>query len=98
MALTVGGEHMNWDQIRGEWKQLGADIKGRWAKLTDDDLQNLGAKKDMLVAKIEERYGVMKEEAEKQVDEWIAKLGPRAKNPPPHQPGRPDDRVHPKGM
>ncbi len=67
---------MNWDQLEGQWKQMGAKIKSKWAKLTDDDLQNLGAKKDELVAKLQERYGVLKEEAERQVDEWMAKLSP----------------------
>jgi len=67
---------MNWDQIEGQWKQMGAKIKSKWAKLTDDDLQNLDAKKDELVAKLEERYGILKDEAERQVDEWLAKLSP----------------------
>jgi uncharacterized protein YjbJ (UPF0337 family) len=71
---------MNWDQVSGQMKQLGADIKSRWAKLTDDDLQNLGAKKDMFVAKIQERYGILKEEAETQVDEWLAKLNTGTRN------------------
>jgi uncharacterized protein YjbJ (UPF0337 family) len=68
---------MNWDQIEGQWKQMGAKIKSKWAKLTDDDLQNLGAKKDELVAKLEERYGILKDEAEHQVDDWLAKLSPK---------------------
>jgi uncharacterized protein YjbJ (UPF0337 family) len=68
---------MNWDQLEGQWKQMGAKMKSKWAKLTDDDLQNLGAKKDELVAKLQERYGVLKEEAERQVDDWLAKLSPR---------------------
>jgi uncharacterized protein YjbJ (UPF0337 family) len=75
---------MNWNQVEGQWKQMGAAIKSRWAKLTDDDLQNLSAKKDMLVGKIEERYGIMKEEAEHQVDDWLDKLSARKteKRPP----------------
>jgi uncharacterized protein YjbJ (UPF0337 family) len=83
---------MNWDQIAGQWKQMGADIKSRWAKLTDDDLQNLGAKKDMLVAKVQERYGILKEEAEHQVDEWIEKISPNAKTPSVPQTKRNDNR------
>jgi uncharacterized protein YjbJ (UPF0337 family) len=65
---------MNWDRIQGEWKQLTAQAKSKWAKLTDDDLKDAGAKKDALVGKIQERYGVLRDEAEKQVDEWIAKV------------------------
>lgn len=69
---------MNWNQVAGQWKQMSAEIKSRWAKLTDDDLRNFGAKKDMLVGKLEERYGIMKDEAEHQVDEWLARLSPRS--------------------
>jgi uncharacterized protein YjbJ (UPF0337 family) len=83
---------MNWDQIAGQWKQMGADIKSRWAKVTDDDLKNLGAKKDMLVAKVQERYGILKEEAERQVDEWIDKVSPNAKTSSDPQTKRNDDR------
>jgi uncharacterized protein YjbJ (UPF0337 family) len=68
---------MNWDRIEGEWKQLTSQVKSKWAKLTDDDLKHAGAKKDALVGKIQERYGILRDEAEKQVDEWIAKLPPR---------------------
>jgi uncharacterized protein YjbJ (UPF0337 family) len=68
---------MNWDRVQGEWKQLSSQVKSKWAKLTDDDLKNVSAKKDALVGKIQERYGILRDEAEKQVDEWIAKLGPR---------------------
>ena len=65
---------MNWDTVKGEWGQVKGEMKSKWAKLTDDDLQNLEAKKDAVVGKIQERYGILKDEAEKQVDEWIAKL------------------------
>ncbi len=61
---------MNWDQIAGQWKQLQAQAKSKWAKLTDDDLGKAEATKDYLIGKIQERYGIAKEEAEKQVDQW----------------------------
>jgi uncharacterized protein YjbJ (UPF0337 family) len=67
---------MNWNQVEGQWKQLTSQVKSRWAKLTDDDVMTLGAKKDMLVGKIQERYGILKDDAEKQVDEWLGKLPP----------------------
>ncbi len=71
---------MNWDQLAGEWKQVGAELKSKWAKLTDDDLKVISAKKDVLIGKIQQRYGMMKDEAEKQVDEWLAKLHPPRKH------------------
>jgi uncharacterized protein YjbJ (UPF0337 family) len=67
---------MNWNQVEGQWKQFKGDIKSKWAKLTDHDLENVAGKRDQLVGKLQEHYGIIKEDAEKQLDEWIAKLGP----------------------
>jgi uncharacterized protein YjbJ (UPF0337 family) len=61
---------MNWDQIEGKWKQFSGKTKEKWGKLTDDDLTVIGGKRDQLVGKIQERYGIAKQEAEKQVDEF----------------------------
>jgi uncharacterized protein YjbJ (UPF0337 family) len=66
---------MNWDTIEGQWRQLRGQIKAKWAKLTDDDLATLSAKKNALVGRIQERYGIVRDEAENQVDEWMARLG-----------------------
>lgn len=67
---------MNWDKIAGQWKQIGSQVKAKWAKLTDDDLTAISARKDALVGKIQERYGIMRDEAERQVDEWLARMPP----------------------
>jgi uncharacterized protein YjbJ (UPF0337 family) len=64
---------MNWEQAEGKWQQLKGLAQVKWAKLTDNDLQFIAGKRDLLIGKIQERYGVAKEEAEKQVNEW--KLG-----------------------
>lgn len=67
--LSKGGV-MNWDQIEGTWKQSTGVVKEKWGKLTDDDLTVIAGKKDQLVGKIQERYGLAKDAAEKQVDEF----------------------------
>ena len=54
---------MNWDQIQGKWKQSTGVIKEKWGKLTDDDLTVIAGKKDQLVDKIQERYGIAKDAA-----------------------------------
>jgi uncharacterized protein YjbJ (UPF0337 family) len=61
---------MNWDQIKGDWKQAQGKVKQQWGKLTDDDLAYAGGKRDELVGRIQERYGIAKDEADKQVSEW----------------------------
>lgn len=63
---------MNSDQFEGKWKQLKGSVKQRWAKLTDDDVTSLSGKKDQLIGKIQERYGVSREQAEREADEWAS--------------------------
>jgi len=61
---------MNSDQFEGKWKQLKGSVKQRWGKLTDDDITALSGKKDELVGKLQERYGITKEQALREADEW----------------------------
>jgi len=61
---------MNSDQLQGKWKQVKGSVKERWGKLTDDDLDVINGKHDQLVGKIQEKYGIAREAAQKQVDEW----------------------------
>jgi uncharacterized protein YjbJ (UPF0337 family) len=61
---------MNWDRIEGNWKQFTGKVKEQWGKLTDDDIDVIGGKRDQLVGKIQESYGIGKDEAERQVDTW----------------------------
>ncbi len=63
---------MNWDIVQGNWTQWKGRLKEKWGDLTDDDLTMLDGKKDQLAGKIQERYGIAREEAEKQVDEWAS--------------------------
>jgi len=72
---------MNWDQVEGKWKQASGTVKEKWGKLTDDDLQRISGKRDQLVGRIQERYGVAKEEAERQVDEFSRTYGADATVP-----------------
>jgi uncharacterized protein YjbJ (UPF0337 family) len=55
---------------------LAAQVKSRWGKLTDDDLQHIAGKKEQFVGKLQEHYGIAKEAAERQIDKWLAKLTP----------------------
>jgi len=61
---------MNWDRMEGNWKQMTGAIKQKWGKLTDDSLTQINGKRDQLVGKIQEAYGISKDEADKQVKEW----------------------------
>ena len=63
---------MNSDQLQGKWKQIKCSVKERWGKLTDDDIDVINGKHDQLVGKIQEKYGIARDAAQKQVDEWNA--------------------------
>jgi len=63
---------MNSDQMKGKWKQIKGSVKERWGKLTDDDLDVIDGQQDQLIGTIQERYGIAREAAQKQVDEWNA--------------------------
>jgi uncharacterized protein YjbJ (UPF0337 family) len=64
---------MNWDRIQGNWKQATGKAKEQWGKLTDDDFVVVAGRRDQLAGKIQEHYGVAKDEAERQIAAWQAK-------------------------
>src|SRR5260370_38055924 len=61
---------MNWDRVEGNWKQITGKVKEQWGKLTEDDLTVINGKQDQLVGRVQERYGIAKDEAERQVKDW----------------------------
>ena len=61
---------MNWDQAKGQWKQIKGSVRAKWGKLTDDDLDVIAGERERLVGKIQERYGINKDEAERQIAGW----------------------------
>jgi len=76
---------MNWDRIEGNWKQLTGKAKEQWGKLTDGDMAIIAGRRDQLIGKIQERYGIAKDEAEKQIDDWSGRVDDTAaERPAPH--------------
>lgn len=65
---------MNWDQVQGKWKQYKGQLRTKWGKLTDNDLDVIEGNRQQLVGKVQEYYGLTKEAAEKQVDEFVHNL------------------------
>ena len=63
---------MNSDQFSGKWKQLQGSVKEQWGKLTDDDVAMIDGQHDKLIGRVQERYGLAKEEAHQQVNKWLA--------------------------
>ena len=69
---------MNWDQIEGNWKQFKGKAREKWGDLTDDELDQIGGKKDQLVGAIQARYGRSKDDADRDADAWATTLDDNA--------------------
>jgi uncharacterized protein YjbJ (UPF0337 family) len=65
---------MNWDQVSGNWKELKGKLRSKWARLTDDDLENIAGKKDVLLGRLQQRYGFQKDRAEREVDSFLGEI------------------------
>ncbi|HSV58938.1 MAG TPA: CsbD family protein [Variovorax sp.] len=61
---------MNKDTVEGNWKQFKGKVKEQWGRLTDDDFDVIAGKRDQLLGRIQERHGISRDEAEKQVKDW----------------------------
>ncbi len=65
---------MNWDQVKGQWEQVKGTAKTKWGQLTDDELTQLAGRKDRLIGKLQEKYGLGREEAERQAEQFAESL------------------------
>lgn len=65
---------MNQDRIEGNWKQLTGKVKERWGKLTDDELKVIDGRRDQLEGSLQEKYGMDKEKAKKEISDFIDSL------------------------
>ena len=65
---------MNWDQLEGKWKQYKGEVREKWGKLTDDDLHVIAGRREQLIGRLQERYGIAKDVASRQADEFVKAL------------------------
>jgi uncharacterized protein YjbJ (UPF0337 family) len=63
-----------WNQIEGSWHQLTGEIRKTWGWLTDDDLEEIKGKRDILAGKVQQHYGIAQEQANRRIDEWAQNL------------------------
>jgi uncharacterized protein YjbJ (UPF0337 family) len=68
------GGGMDWDRIKGRWKQVSGQAKQQWGKLTDDDLVRVDGKRDQFEGLIQERYGKSKDDVRREVDDWLNRI------------------------
>jgi len=83
---------MNWDRIEGKWKQFKGMAHERWGRLTDEELDEIAGRRDALSGRIQELYGIAKDEAERQIRNWESSLKEDSSMRPktqPHDDARP---------
>jgi uncharacterized protein YjbJ (UPF0337 family) len=66
---------MNRDTLKGQWMQLKGKVRQQWGQLTDDEIDQMQGNSEMLIGRIQERYGRSREEAEREVDRWLDEQG-----------------------
>ena len=69
---------MNWERVEGNWKDLQGKMLQQWSKLTSDDLNQVKGRRDALLGKLQERYGIAREAAERQIEDWMRNVGDQA--------------------
>lgn len=60
----------SWDRVKGNWNKYAGQVRQQWGKLTEDDITVINGQRQELVGRLQIRYGLAKEEAEKQVEQW----------------------------
>jgi uncharacterized protein YjbJ (UPF0337 family) len=67
---------MNRDTLNGQWNQLKGSVREQWGRLTNDDIDQIQGKSEQLVGKLQERYGIARDEAQRQLDAWTPSTRP----------------------
>ena len=62
---------MEWDEIAAKWMQFKGSAKQTWGKFTDDDLDYIAGTRDRLIGRLQEKYGIAREEAERRAEDWF---------------------------
>ena len=66
---------MDWNRVQGNWKQVAGKVKAKWGKLTADDLMAINGRREELEGKIQQRYGLAKDQVRKEIDDWFTSQG-----------------------
>jgi uncharacterized protein YjbJ (UPF0337 family) len=62
---------MNWDEIEANWLKVKGEIKERWGRLTDDDIDIIAGKREKLAAEIQRKYAIAEDEANEEIEEFL---------------------------
>lgn len=65
---------MEREKMEAFWFQAKGKVREFWGELTGDEVDWIAGRREQLVGKLEEKYGMTREEAERQVDEFIDRV------------------------
>jgi len=65
---------VNWQQFKGDWNVARGRLREQWGRLTDDDLDQIEGRREHLLGRVRQRYGMNREEAERAVDSWLDRV------------------------
>ncbi len=65
---------MDWDRLQNMWTQMRGSLRHRWGRLTEDDLDVIAGHRDTFIGRVQERYSVDREEAQRRIEEWLRTL------------------------
>jgi uncharacterized protein YjbJ (UPF0337 family) len=65
---------MNWNEVESQWNEVKGSVRAKYNKLTDDDIRAIGGKKDQFISKLQERYGMSREQAQKDAENFLQGL------------------------
>lgn len=65
---------MNWNEVESQWNEVKGSVRSKYNKLTEDDIRAIGGKKDQLISKLQERYGMSREQAQKDAETFFQGL------------------------
>jgi uncharacterized protein YjbJ (UPF0337 family) len=64
---------MNWDEIQANWMKFKGEIKERWGRLTDDELDIINGRREQLAGEIQRKYSITREEADREIEDFLAR-------------------------
>jgi uncharacterized protein YjbJ (UPF0337 family) len=85
---------MNTDTFEGRWRQMRGELRSWWGRLSDNDFERIGGKKDRLIGALQEKYGYTREAAQQEIDRRLREYDERTQpSNATHKSGKTDEAV-----
>jgi uncharacterized protein YjbJ (UPF0337 family) len=61
---------MTGNELEGNWRALESRVRRHWYRLSNDDIASINGEREILIRRLQERYGFSREHAEREIDAW----------------------------